>query len=194
MRWLPDQRVAPYAASIEERVGHFAASIRAVTFTEFLDPLMKRLIVDCYSDSASHEGVIWLLDRDQKNLLCACQVGPASRKLNRFVLPLDSGVSGMVLATQQQFCENNLSANRAAASVLEEKMGVIVCSRVLVPFFIAGVLRGIAAAYKTKPALDAPEPAGFEPDAVEEISLLARLLSKLLDHKLLCAAIGLEED
>ena len=53
---------------------------------------------------------------------------------------------------------------------------------------------GIVAAYKTKPSLDAPEPAGFEPDALEEISLLARLLSKLLDHKLLCAAIGLEED
>jgi hypothetical protein len=194
MRWLPDQRVVPYAASIEERVGNFAGSIRAATFMEFLDPLMKRLIVDSYRGSGAHEGVIWLLDREQKNLLCACQVGTASRKLSRFVLPLESGVSGMVMATQQPFCENNLSANRAAASVLEERMGVIVCSRVLVPFFIAGTMRGIVSAYLTKPTLDAPEPQGFDTDAVEEISLLARLLTRLFDHKLLCAAIGLEED
>ena len=100
----------------------------------------------------------------------------------------------MVLATQQPFCENNLAANRVAPSTLEERLGVIMCSRILVPFFIAGKVRGVVAAYQTKPTPDAPDPAGFGPDAVEEMSLLARLLGRLLDHKLLCAAIGLEED
>jgi hypothetical protein len=100
----------------------------------------------------------------------------------------------MVLATQQPFSEDNLGVNRAAAGTLEERMGVIVCSRALVPFFIAGMMRGLVAAYRTKPVPDAPEPAGFSADAVEELSLLARLLGRLMDHKLLCAAIGLEED
>ncbi len=194
MRWLPDPRVAPHAQAIEERVGNFAAHIRPATFTEFLDPLMARLIKDCLRDAGAHEGVFWLADREQKNLLCAYQHGPYSDRLNNFKVPVDTGVSGMILATQQPFCENNLSQNRAAASQLEERLGVIVCCRVLVPFFIAGKMRGVLAAYQFKPSLDAPEPPGFTPEAVEELNLLSRLLGRLLDHKLLCAAIGLEED
>lgn len=194
MRWLPDPRVAPHAQAIEERVGNFASHIRPATFTEFLDPLMIRLAADCFRDAGAHEGVFWLADKEQKNLLCGYQQGPHSDRLNNFKVPVDSGLSGMILATQQPFCENNLSQNRAAASTLEERLGVIVCSRVLVPFFIAGKMRGVLAAYQFKPTLDSPEPPGFTPEAVEELNLLSRLFGRLLDHKLLCAAIGLEED
>jgi len=194
MRWLPDPRVAPLAPAIEERANHFASLIRAMNFGEFVDPLMRRMMEDCFRDARAHEGVVWFLDEEKKNLLCAWQTGAHSERLMSFRLPLDSGISGMVLAMQQPFCENNLALNRPAASKLEEKLGVIVCSRVLVPFFIAGRLRGIVAAYQTKTDLDAPEPRGFEPDAVEEISLLARLLTRLFDYKLLCAATGVDED
>lgn len=194
MRWLPDPRVAPHAAAIEERVGKFAGNIRAATFAEFLDPLMRRLIADCLRDAEAHEGVVWLLDRDGKNIFCAYQTGAHSSKLNNIRVPVETGVAGMVLVTQQPFCENNLGVNRAAASTIEERMGVIVCARALVPFFIAGKMRGLVAAYRTKATPELPEPAGFNADAVEELNLLARLLGRLMDHKLLCAAIGLEED
>lgn len=172
----------------------FATHIRAATFSEFLDPLMVRLVSDCLRDAQAHEGVVWLLDRDGKNLLCAYQQGRHSSRLNNFKDPITNGVSGMVIAMQQAFCENNLAENRAGASSLEERMGVIICSRALVPFFIAGKMRGIVAAYQVKEGLDAPDPSGFQADAVEELNLLSRLLGRLLDHKLLCAAIGLEED
>ncbi len=194
MRWLPDPRVAPHAQAIEERVGNFASHIRPATFYEFLDPLMVRLVTDCIRDAGAHEGVFWLVDREQKNLYCAYQQGRYSDRLTNLRVPVDTGLSGMILATQQPFCENNLSQNRAAASTLEERLGVIVCARVLVPFFIAGKMRGVLAAYQFKPTLDAPEPPGFTPEAVEELNLLSRLFTRLLDHKLLCAAIGLEED
>lgn len=194
MRWLPDPRVAPHAHSIEERVAQFSASIRAANFMEFLDPLLQRLIADCFRDARAHEGVVWMLDTEGTHLLCACQVGPASSRLLNFRHPLDTGLASMVLATQQPFCENSLAANRATPSTLEERLGVVMCSRILVPFFIAGKGRGVVAAYRTKETLDAPDPDGFGPDAMEEMSLLARLLGRLLDYKLLCAAIGLEED
>lgn len=194
LRWLPDPRVAPHAQAIEERVAQFSTGIRAANFMEFLDPLMQRLVADCFRDARVHEGVIWMLDGEGTHLLCACQVGPASSRLLNFRLPLDTGLASMVLAMQQPFCENHLAANRQAPSRLEERLGVIMCSRILVPFFIAGKARGVVAAYQTKTAMEEPDPAGFEPDAVEEMSLLARLLGRLLDHKLLCAAIGLEED
>lgn len=194
MRWLPDPRVAPHAKAIEERVGKFAGHIRAATFQEFLDPLMKRLIADCLHDAGANEGVVWLMDREGKNLFCAYQTGPHSSRLNNIRVPVEAGVAGMVLVTQQPFSESNLGVNRAAASTLEERMGVIVSARALVPLFIAGVMRGLVAAYRTKAKADAPEPTGFSTDAVEELNLLARLLGRLLDHKLLCAAIGLEED
>lgn len=194
MRWMPDPRVAPHAKSIEERVGMFAGHIRAATFSEFLDPLMRRMIADCLRDADAHEGVVWLLDREGKSLLCAYQVGSHSARLNNFRVPVEDGVAGMVLATQQPFSESNLGMNRAAASTLEDRMGVVVSSRTLVPFFIAGKMRGLVAAYRTKATPDAPEPAGFTADSVEEINLLSRLLGRLLDHKLLCSAIGLEED
>lgn len=172
----------------------FATHIRAATFSEFLDPLMVRLVADCMRDADAHEGAIWLLDREGKNLLCAFQHGEHSDRLNNFKDPVAAGVSAMVLATQQPFLENNLSGNRAAASSIEERLGVIVCSRVVVPFFIAGKMRGVVAAYQTKPTLEDADPSGFPPEAVEELNLLSRLLGRLLDHKLLCAAIGLEED
>ncbi len=193
IRWLPDPRVAAYAAAIEERVAQFSGHILAQNFMEFVDPLMQRMIADCFRDAAAHEGVIWMLDAEQKNLHCACQLGPASTKLANFVQALDTGISGMVLAMQQPFCENSLAANRASASTLEEKLGVIICSRILVPFLIAGKVRGIVACYQTKPSLDASDPSGFAEDAVEEMSLLARVLGRLFDYKLLCAATGVDE-
>jgi hypothetical protein len=194
MRWLPDPRVAPLVPAIEERVAQFAAFIRASNLREFLDPLMQRLIVDCFNDAGAHEGVIWMLDPEQKHLHSALQLGKASRNLKGIPWPVDANISGMVLAMQQPFCENNLAQNRAAASLLEEKMGVIICSRILVPFFIAERMRGVVACYRTKPTLDAPDPEGFETDAVEEMSLLARLLGRLLDHRLLCSAVGMEAE
>lgn len=194
MRWMPDPRVAPHAKAIEERVGMFAGHIRAATFAEFLDPLMKRMIADFLRDAHANEGVVWLLDREGKNLTCAYQMGPHSSRLNNIRVPVESGVAGMVLATQQPFSENNLGINRDAASAIEERMGVLVCSRTLIPFFIAGKIRGLVAGYRTKPNADAAEPAGFNADDVEELNLLSRLLGRLLDHKLLCSAIGLEED
>ena len=194
MRWLPDPRVAPHAQAIEQRVGQFASHLRAANLADSLDPLMLRMIKDGFRDTGAHEGVIWMLDLEQKNLLCAWQMGADSSRLANFRHALDNGVSSMVLATQQAFCENNLAQNRAAASVLEERMKVIICARIMVPWSIAGRQRGLIACYQTKPNLEAPDPAGFDEDAVEEISLMSRLLGRLLDHKLLCAAIGLDED
>jgi hypothetical protein len=194
MRWLPEPRVAGLAPAIEERISHFASLIRAANFVEFLDPLMTRMLAGSFRDAGAHEGMLWLLDSEKKHLDTAWQIGPQSARLLNLRLPLDSGVAGMVLAMQQPFCENNLGQNRAAASLLDEKLGVIVCSRVLVPFFLAGRMRGLVACYQTKPTEDAPDPPGFDPDAVEEMTLVARLLSRLMDHKLLCAATGVEED
>lgn len=194
MRWMPEPRVAPLLPAIEARLLQFSALIRSANFIEFLDSLMIRLITDCLRDAGAHEGVIWMLDGERKNLLCAYQLGPASGRLLNHRLPVDTGVASMVLATQQPFCESNLSNNRDAASKLDDAMKVIICSRILVPFSIAGQLRGLVSCYRTKATLDAPEPPGFEPHAVEEMSLLSRLLERLLDHKMLSAAIGLQEN
>jgi hypothetical protein len=179
--------------AIEERVTQFASLIRAANLQEFLDPLMIRMIHDCFRDAGAHEGVIWLLDTAKQNLLCAHQVGPASSRLLSFRIPVDSGIAGMVLATQQPFCENHLGANPSTASKLDEALSRVVCSRILVPFFISGLMRGVVACYRTKPDHASPDPAGFEPEGVEEVTLLSRLLGRLLDHKLLCAAIGVDE-
>lgn len=194
MRWLPEPRVAALVPALEERIQQLAMLIRTVNFTGLLDPLLRRLLEGCFRDAGAHEGVVWLLDHEKKHLLSAWQTGPRSELLVNFRAPVDSSVAGMVLTMQQTFCENNLSTNRAGASLLDEAMGVIVCSRILVPFFIAGRMRGLVACYQTKPSMESPEPPGFNPAAVEEMSVLARLLSRLLDHKLLCAATGVDED
>lgn len=193
MRWLPEPRVVPLVPAIEERVAQFGGLIRAANLQEFLDPLMTRLIHDGFCDAGAHEGVIWLLDTSGRNLLCAHQEGPASSRLLNFRMSLESGVASMVMATQQPFCENDLAANPSGASKLDDAMGVIVCSRILAPFFISGQMRGLIACYRTKTSRETDDPPGFEPDAMEEVTLLSRLLSRLLDHKLLCAAIGIEE-
>jgi hypothetical protein len=98
-----------------------------------------------------------------------------------------------VIASQQPFSCSALYNNPQHDRSLEEKIGAVVCATIIVPFYFGRRLRGLIEAMRLKPDLAAPDPEAFSPEAIEAIELLGTGLGRLLDYRLFCAALGMEE-
>lgn len=190
---LPDPRLTAVAPLLEERLELSGRHVNADNFASLLDPLMTRMMMDAFGDAHAHEGLVWLLGPDGRELTLAWQTGPGTRDWPGTRLPAGSGLHGLVLASQQPHCANQLYLNPRHDRELDRRLGGVLCAEVIVPFYIARQLKGVVVALQTKPAAEAPDPSGFDPEALEEIELLATSLGRLLDYRLLCLALGVEE-
>jgi GAF domain len=193
LTFFPDPRVAELTAILEDRLLAAARQVTAERFASMLDPLFERMIVDAFGDTEAHEGIIMLLEKDETELAVAYQVGPASGPWLGARVPAGAGLRGMVLASQQPFCGNDLYNNPQHDRTLDERIGLVLCATVIVPFYFGRQLRGLIAAMQYKPADSAPDPKGFSPESLEKIELLSTGLGRLLDYRLFCAALGMEE-
>ena len=136
---------------------------------------------------------VFVVGPDGRELTLAWQTGPGTRDWPGTRLPAGSGLHGLVLASQQPHCANQLYLNPRHDRELDRRLGGVLCAEVIVPFYIARQLKGVVVALQTKPAADSPDPSGFDPEALEEIELLATSLGRLLDYRLLCLALGVDE-
>jgi GAF domain-containing protein len=190
---LPDPRLTSVAPLLEERLEMTGRHVTAENFSSLLDPLMRRMLADAFEDARAHEGLIWLLDSDASQLAVAWQTGPATSQWSGTRVPAGTGLHGLVLASQQPHCANRLYTNPDHDHTLDQRLGGILCAEVIVPFYIAHQLKGLVTALQTKPDADAPDPPGFDPESLEEIELLSTSLGRLLDYRLQCLALGIEE-
>jgi len=190
---LPDPRLTSLAPLLEERLETTGRHVVAENFASLLDPLMRRMLADAFEDARAHEGLIWLLEPDGKELTVAWQTGPATRDWPGTRIPAGERLPGLVLASQQPHCANHLYTNPQNDHELERRLGGLLCAVVIVPFYIARQLKGVVMALQTKPDATANDPSGFDPEALEEIELLSTSLGRLLDYRLLCLALGIEE-
>jgi hypothetical protein len=193
LTFFPDPRVTELAAILQDRLLAAARQVTAQRFASILDPLLVRMIADAFDDTKAHEGVIMLLGSDEKEFTVAHQVGPASGAWLGSRIAAGTGLRGMVLASQQPFCGNALYNNPQHDRTLDEKIGLVLCATVIVPFYFGRQLRGLIEAMQLKPDGSAPDPEGFSPKSLEEIELLSTNLGRLLDYRLFCAALGMEE-
>ncbi len=189
---LPDPRLTSVAPLLEERLEMTGRHVAAANFPSLLDSLMKRMLADAFEDAKAHEGLVWLLEPGGKELTVAWQTGPGTRGWPGTRMPA-GGLHGLVLASQQPHCANQLYLNPQHDRELDRRLGGVLCAEIIVPFYIARQLKGVVAALQTKPDDTAPDPPGFDPEALEEIELLSTSLGRLLDYRLLCLALGVEE-
>ena len=190
---LPDPRFKGIAPHLEEWIDTTGRHITAANFASLLDPLMRRMLADAFEDARAHEGLIWLLEPDGSQLTVAWQTGAATTAAPGTSVPAGAGLHGLVLASQQPHCANSLCTDPNHDHQLDAMLGGVICSEVIVPFYIARQLKGVVTALQLKPSLESPDPDGFDPESLEEIELLATSLGRLLDYRLLCQALDIEE-
>ena len=190
---LPDPRLKNVAAPLEEWLEMSGRHVTAENFASLLDPLMRRMLADAFEDARAHEGLIWLLEPDGRTLAVAWQTGQGTREWLGTRLPSGSGLQGLVIASQQPHCANRIYTNPQHDPELDRRLGGILCAEIIVPFYIARQLKGVVTALQTKPDSTSSDPSGFDPESLEEIELLSTSLGRLLDYRLLCQALAIEE-
>ena len=190
---LPDSRFAPMAPVLMERVESFGAKLTAENFTGFLDALMGRMMVDAFRDSYAGCGGVWMVDAARERLIPAHILGATGMGLWDWRPAVTEGLAGMVWATQQPFCGNEIQRNARHDRSLDAALQATVHSLILVPFYIARQIRGLVVAVQAQRP-GGPAPHSFSPESLEEMDLLATCLGRLIDYRLICAATGYEED
>src|SRR5688572_16833746 len=91
---LPDPRLTSVAPLLEERLEMTGRHVTAANFASILDSLMRRMLTDAFEDAKAHEGLVWLLEPDGRELTVAWQTGPATRDWRGTRVPAGSGLHG----------------------------------------------------------------------------------------------------
>lgn len=103
---LPSPEFEKLTALLSDRVMRTAASLDVATFGQFLDPTMRNLLQRAFQNAGAHEGAVWLVDAEGRNLVICHAWGTRAEQVTGFAQPLASGIVSMVLATEQPFCES----------------------------------------------------------------------------------------
>src|SRR5436190_17252403 len=97
---LPDPQFSSVAPLLEQRLEMTGRHIAAGNLGSLLDSLMRRMLDDAFEDAKAHEGLVWLLEPDARELTVAWQTGAATRNWTGTMhLPAGTGLQGLVLAS-----------------------------------------------------------------------------------------------
>ena len=187
---LPSPEFEKLSPLLSDRVMRTAAALTAANFGEFLDPTMQNLLQRSFQNAGAHEGAVWLVDGDGKDLVICHAWGARAQRVLGYAQTLERGLVSMVFATEQPYCENKVYTNRLQARSLDEKLGVLTCSMIAVPLVFAKGLRGIMSCIKVKTGADEPDPPGFAPESLGEIQFAAHVLGKLIEFELVSVITG----
>jgi hypothetical protein len=194
LTFLPHPEMEPLLGDLERRLKEMAAMIDHATYTHFQDRLMEQILREGFTRAGAAEGSVWLLDENRENLVPVFNTGPnADELVGRYRQPLKAGIVSMVAVSEQSFCENRVWENADQDKTLDEKLKVLTYAMAVVPLYYASDLRGVVSCVQLF-AEGENEPCGFTPDSLQQLELAVEVLSKLIDHRLLRAAIGLETD
>lgn len=157
------------------------------------------------------EGSVWLAGDGGQFLLPVWNNGPDAEKfIGSFRLPASAGITGWVFTGGMATCESEVCFNQKQNRELDLQLGVLTWAMLAAPLRVAGETRGVLTAVRlirlaelspltAAPRSDEDFPEGFVPPSSFSINDLAvmestaRILSRLLDHRLQCWALGIEE-
>ena len=190
---LPDTRLSAVRGIVTTRMEEAAMELAEAGFDELFDGTMRGVFNEGLLHADAHEGTLWLLDPTRNFLVPRYNNGPnAVNFVGRFRQSLQTGMISMVVATEQPICENEVHKNTQQDPALDRKLGLVTCSMLAVPLYFAGELRGVISAVRLKPAESTkPDPAGFSPDNLRGLQLVADVLERLIEHELLTLSLGL---
>jgi transcriptional regulator with GAF, ATPase, and Fis domain len=190
---LPDTRLSALRSVVSTCMEEAAKELAEGAFDEFFNGTMHSAFIEGLAQASAHEGTIWLLDPSRSCLVPRFNNGPnAEHFVGHFRQALHTGMIGMVVATEQPICENEVHKNAQQDPTLDRKLGLITCSMLAVPLYFAAELRGVISAVRLKRANSTgPDPEGFSPDDLRALQLSAEVLERLIEHELLTLSIGL---
>lgn len=189
---VADPEFSVLRGRIEDRLRHWADGLDAEAFAELLDPMMRRLLQGAFHWVGAGEGTVWLAAPEDRHLVAAHNTGPDADRLIGFRQPLNQGIISLVFANEQSYCENEIAARSAHDSTLDKKLGRRTGAMLAVPFYFAFQLRGVISCVQFEEESAGPAP-GFQSRHVEEITITARLVERLINSRLIAAILGLED-
>jgi hypothetical protein len=131
---------------------------------------------------------LWLLDGE--SLVPAINTGPnAARLLDTFRQPLARGLIGMVVVTEQAYCENDVAADPRRDATLDTLLGVRTAAMMAAPMVLGSAVRGVVSCVQFH---GETMPAGFEPQHLEHLERTVSVAGRLLDLVLLDGVLGLQ--
>ncbi len=149
---------------------------------EFLAGQERRL-QEVFAGVSASEGTIWLLDEARQALVPVWNSGPhAADFVGKHRQPVESGLIGLVCATEQAICENAVYRHAGQDPTLDRTLGLLTCAMIAVPFRIQGELRGVVSCVKLKKADSTePDPPPFTPADLAAVTSAVRRMEGGLD-------------
>jgi hypothetical protein len=191
--FLPDPRFEKMRLSLKERIDEMAAAVNGMAFQGILTPTFKQVLDDGFTRAGAHEGTLWIVDPPAEALVPVFNTGAdAAKFVEQFKQPLKAGIVSMVFANEQTFCENEIYKNQLQDPSLDRKLGLRTFAMIVVPFHVAGSIKGVISCVQVRRTADTADPKGFGPNDTSIIRFMSQVLSTLVDHKLLTAATGLD--
>ena len=194
MTMLPDERLVALRPELLAALRDAAREVSGEAFADFFNAPMRSLLLDGFERAGAHEGTVWLLDDARTELIPRFNSGPhAERFVGTFRQSVRAGMIGMVAATEQAICENEVCTDKRQDRTLDEQLRLKTWSMIGVPFYYFGELRGVISCVQLVPSDPAQaNPPGFSADHLHGMQLTAGVLSRLIEYRLLALCLGLE--
>lgn len=197
---LPDPRFAPFRGALRERIDESLGALEPADFGALLDPLMRSVLEQGFAAAGADEGMIWL-ERGGNLFVAYRSVADPDGLVGTFCQPVRRGtadeggrrpglVSGVYLH-EQPFCENEVDRHAEQDSTLDRRLGVRTTAMIALPLYFAEARRGVVSCVQLLREGE-PRPEGFGPGSLAAVQLATETLSRLLDHRLLGVATGLD--
>ena len=158
---------------------------------------MRSVLGAGFVGASAHEGTLWILDEAGDCLVPVFNNGPnAGRFVGQVRQPVNSGLIGMVMASEQPLVENEVYRNTRQNKTVDSLLGVVTSAQIAVPFHCLNLCRGVITCVKLRPAGDtgAPDPPGFGPEHLAEVQRAAALLTRLVEYRVLSNTVGLASE
>jgi hypothetical protein len=168
-----------------------AAALAGEKFAGFLDPVAIRGLEHAFRLVGADEGTFWISDQEETHLVPVYNNGPNQAAfVGIYRQPLTSGIISMVYGNEQAFCENEVYQNADQDKTLDQKLNVLTCGMIAVPFYFARGRRGVLSCVKLKPDATSADPVPFLPNDLTVFQTAAAILSRQVDGQLLATAVG----
>lgn len=156
----------------------------------FAGQLLQKHLASAFRAANATEGTFWLADFDTGELVPIYNNGEQAGKiLSDIRQPLGKGLIGMVFATEQSFCENEVYKNSMHSKGVDQCVNMITTSMIAAPVFFGKKTRGVVSCVRLKADVDSTDPPGFTHEDFRHIQVAADTVEVLIQYRALHVAL-----
>jgi len=192
-RLLRSPEYARLGQELEKHLESWIKSSRPADLVALLDESAISLLRDAFLEVGGCEGTVWLVDREEENLVAVYNSGEEADSLVGFEQPVGSGIISMVYAQQQPYCENEIDPSRGHDDTLDRKIAKHTRAMIVVPFYFAYRLRGVVSCVQLEEVAVEGNRSGFSSSEVTRLTRVVHVVERLVNETLLASILGLDD-